>query len=334
LDAASATGRPFAVGFPAGEPPGGFDLLTNGLTAELSRLGADQPKTRIGVLVVDPRSGLGLEGEDEVTLAHALFEAPSGPPHVEWFALDEPERITCLVVGIVEDPRDPDAIPPEWRPLGRDGFTNILGPCGFYARYGRPGIGVTRWLEAKGSGFALLRSRPDGSDRREIQPTPRGLFGMRKLDFRNFNVDTRVEACLNGDEDLCERLAVDPSVELRLFGALSLRRPGIPLLGSTRMASFAFGPIGPEMLDRVEREFGSEAFERFWVSDRPVGEAFSDAFGTPLGTWIRRWAGEAYAPPRATGGTDLSLGDALYALVWVGMAMGAVLLRSKKRQLL
>ena len=46
---------------------------------------------------------------------------------------------------------------------------------------------------------------------------------------------------------------------------------------------------GRYLLADLEREFGPEAFTRFWTSDADVPVAFEQAFGMPLETWIMGW---------------------------------------------
>ena len=86
------------------------------------------------------------------------------------------------------------------------------------------------------------------------------------------------------------------------------------------------------MLDQLEREFGSAAFARFWSSGAPMPQAFANAFGTSLGSWVQRWASDTYPSPGSSDGRSLSIADIVYALGCMGLAATAVALWSRRRQ--
>lgn len=70
----------------------------------------------------------------------------------------------------------------------------------------------------------------------------------------------------------------------------------------------------------LEREFGTEAFARFWTSDAAVPLAFESAFGIDAGTWMLRWTKEEVGTHQA--GPGLRAGTSLLALLTL-MALAA-----------
>lgn len=201
---------------------------------------------------------------------------------------------------------------------------SLLGPCTFYAEYGIAGDGIQEWLDAGGVNFAF-GSRDEQTLR---WPTPPrrsflgvGLSGRGGLD---------VERCLTGQPEVCEAVFLRPrdaDPTLRGQSALAIRSP-VFFAGSARS-----GPFPAEnwfLLDDLEREFGRDAFQRFWTSGEDVRSAFQAAFGVDLGEWLIRWLdngpGIEPATPAAT------LASTLQGLLTIALMTGLATAWQWRRQ--
>jgi hypothetical protein len=184
------------------------------------------------------------------------------------------------------------------------------------------GAGIQQWMQTTGASLALARGRAeDESDR------PRTAF-LRTRAFSDLE-DLRIEACLKRSEASCALIIADqePSfgdlidqVEERIVGA------GIPLLESDYdQRRDDGGPATWYILDALEREFGAEAFGRFWRSDEPMTIAFQNAFGLSTASWGFQWASSLEGaradmnvlPSRRESGLMI-----IYTLVGLGLALG------------
>ncbi|MBM4184444.1 MAG: hypothetical protein FJ207_09480 [Gemmatimonadetes bacterium] len=187
-----------------------------------------------------------------------------------------------------------------------------LGPCAFYARYGAPGTAIAAWLEAGAWGFASQRSPI--ADYRQIMGNPANepllMFGTRRQSPIGFTFAS--QGCMAGDPAKCETAVTDPAQ----IGASDADDAYVV---ATTPLSYVIdqGPSQPPfaylddtLLADAEREFGADAFARFWSSDAPVTDAFAAAFGVDLGEWVTGWlqdrTGVYMAGPRV-GGADLML---------------------------
>lgn len=252
---------------------------------ETRLLPAERDGTGLAVFFLDAWHDLpgGYRFRSRARSEHYLVEGPSGP--------------VCVVAVLI--PWRTLASDEEWR---RGSARGVLGPCALHATYGRPGPGVTRWLERGGYLF-LDVARPFGESSGEgdgaAAGTVRGLFGTR--DFRARRVPPTAQRCLTGRLEACRRWLTTPQeIESAFF-----RWTGTPdhfLSRRTEMISAArgYGWAGyadlPEarLVADLEAEFGSERFGRFWRSGKPMPEAFTEAFGEPPARWMHRWAVARY----------------------------------------
>jgi hypothetical protein len=175
------------------------------------------------------------------------------------------------------------------REHGRDG----LGACTLYAQYGPAGPRIQEWLDRGALGL--------GSDFGEHEPTryrpidiDAPVFGMNR--YVNPNPDA--QACQSGDPSACLR-AVTTATSLaggESEAAYILANSPTSLLFGV---GWVFGPNDARMLSDLETEFGTDAFTRFWSSDREVPEAFQAAFGIELGSWVLAWVDDEIGLERA-----------------------------------
>ena len=79
------------------------------------------------------------------------------------------------------------------------------------------------------------------------------------------------------------------------------------------------------LFDDLEREFGHEAFARFWSSENEVSEAFEEAFGISTGEWMVDWLDRTRGLEHATPALPrhASTGGVLTMLLLLGLAYRA-----------
>lgn len=289
---------------------------------------------------VDPR---GLDPEElgafEKDLARAFEPVPGGRRvHVGLFALDRNRWAPGqgwhpVEAHVGEEGGVSYCLMVEVAP-GRDaritsGLVEAMmhGPCALYARHGPPGPEVRRWLRRTLHRNAR-NARAIPSD--WVAPERRAvLFGAGR-GYENL-LHPAGERCLAGRLDACREAVLGRPDEETWWG-----RVGDQWLQShlgVGYVNLRFPPVVPRfgeheqaLLFELEREFGREAFSRFWRSEKEVPEAFREAFGRPLGVWVRDWARGQFgtlragpAPPPSTGSLSL-LAVLICGAVAVGFA--------------
>jgi hypothetical protein len=214
-------------------------------------------------------------------------------------------------------------------------YRGARGACRLYAKYGAPGERIQAWLDASALGFARVAVPTFAADfaRTGLPVRPRGvmqIFGLSRPPLADLDLAT--QACLAGSASACERALTDPEVISAPFGDEAW------LVANTPASAFGFGPslsappfgyLDDGLIYELEARYGSEAFARFWTSTESVPEAFEEAFGEPLGTWVLHWieghVGLYRAGPSLPWGT---LGWSLLAL----MAMAGVVTAAARRR--
>ncbi len=220
---------------------------------------------------------------------------------------------TCIVLA-----RLPARIPPGVWSLEYGHGSRLLGPCAYYAAFGRPGAPVERWLAQGAMRYALSANwHPvdyaiDPSA--EYDGTPYDWY-MGGFEFAACHSD-RVARC----GDMVRNVTTNTSFRLR-FGAVDL--PGA-IRWQTSWSRWDRSTPGERYLADLVASFGPERFARFWRSPGTLDSAFVGAFDTPLAEWTHRWVDASYPPlpagmhvrPRAW------LTSLLCALAFVGIGAG------------
>ncbi len=197
----------------------------------------------------------------------------------------------CLRVRVVDGARfvgalERNLVSLEKRLRTNPARSNLLGACRPYARFGLAGPKIQEWLERGAIGFAgdqrltSQRLAVSWRNRRNVEfwlAEYRGIRGMA------------VNKCMAGRADACLRLMTDPA---HLAGLSDDQKivdgsPAVSLGGSSSRSPF--GGLDDFLFLDLEREFGAEAFQRFWTSEQEVPVAFEQAFGIELGPWTVSW---------------------------------------------
>ena len=145
----------------------------------------------------------------------------------------------------------------------------------------------------------------------------------------DFNGLLPAHMCAAGDEAVCGGLFTRPTA-----GPWSMRYPslrvGVPL---ATFVERSVGSLPLPLLDMAEREFGPEAFERFWTSELDVEAAFESAFAVDLEDWmlaqIQTLTGSEELPP-AISAADAG-GSVLFLFLMAGVAVLATRRRGRGR---
>jgi hypothetical protein len=141
-----------------------------------------------------------------------------------------------------------------------------------------------------------------------------------------------VGRCLAGEASACERVLTSED-EMRAWNASieATIEEASPLAHATRYyPNPLFTHEERYMLADIERAFGPDAFARFWTSDADVPEAFQDAFGTSLGSWVRDWAQERVGVHRA--GPALRAGAPFWIVLTLMLFGAAATLAGTRRR--
>lgn len=236
----------------------------------------------------------------------------------------------------------------------KEGLNSAVAPCALLSAFGRPGVGVAAWLNetrfvSAQSNNWLTRPRgfheedgpwlwyetsgmPDrGSDLISMLD-PIGLADLAVLVTPTYAYGAEGLRCITGEEAACVRSVIHPGIAGLVVNHLPedvtlsrwMARPDSVTLATVR-------PAVPTFISTMVLEFGRERFRRFWQSDRPIDEAFQEAFGEPLGHYTARWAkAEWEASSRAKyRGSYLELGVTLkpaYLLACAGWSLVAFLI--------
>jgi hypothetical protein len=214
---------------------------------------------------------------------------------------------------------------PEWS--ARWAAERALGPCGFYAAFGRPGRGVREWLER----WAYMPARrPEWSygtldDR--TQPVRFGGDDLEGLDFDFLScADGRLERCsaaLSRGPYGGRRVRL--SAEDRMTGLVRERWMPFQTLVRT--------PLGPgirSFLADMVTEFGPDRFRRFWTAEQDLQQAFANATGQPLDQWMVRWTRRQVGDPQL--GTAVPRDAITLSILAVGVLLGGAGLVAVRRQ--
>jgi hypothetical protein len=190
--------------------------------------------------------------------------------------------------------------------------TLFLGPCAYYAAFGRPGVHVEEWLAST-------------FDRAAMKPV--WTVGALPLDPTSGRIyEVELYACAAGDARVCRSgfFAPEPRWYLRRW-VPSLRLPGIVEVTSYYFRPWGLGTNTDRLLSDLLVDMGEERFAVFWSSDGELEAAFSAAFGLRLEDWIMGWAqsqvGEVDRPPLSASVGIIGL---VFVLVLAGVTTAVV----------
>lgn len=294
----AADGAVIATGVSATAPAAKQEQWRDQLAQELRRLPRSGSGIDVAFLIQDRR--LDLPG------GHGLWHLRTH----EYFLIDRPSGAVCVVSVPMAVPTRSTGDPwseGRWE-LGRD----RLGPCAFYATYGAPGSGIARWLQ--GGGY-LFAENPAASERPppgEV-PSRRTIFGIGRAS----RLPIPVESCLSGRLESCGGWITAPGdIDLGPYRNLNARIDGTRRTDLIYQAYRSSGLDDFHVMADLQAEFGPERFGRFWRSERPMPEAFREAFEEAPGRWMHRWAVSHYG--EVPGGPGLSLLTTVLSFLTVG----------------
>ena len=150
-----------------------------------------------------------------------------------------------------------------------------IGPCLYYAAFGRPGPAIEAWLQARAFTPAYA---PDWE---ATPPVLRLRDEPGAYNFLMSQVSFDALACGDGNLPRCRQGLLSPS-------SRESRLPHVAGLIRRRYWSLTF-PAEERYLAALVHDMGRERFARFWRSTAPVDSAFLQAFGQPLDAWTARW---------------------------------------------
>jgi hypothetical protein len=164
-----------------------------------------------------------------------------------------------------------------------------VGPCAFYAAFGRPGPAVEEWLLRRGFDIATdvnwaqsaaLTTRQAGENASPDAERLARAIMFWELDQRYQSLDA--VACYAGDLTRCHAA---------LFPTAVPRDRQEPVGVVVRWWWDRRGALyrGQEYLADLVREMGRERFQAFWRSPASVEAAFQSAMGQPIEVWTARW---------------------------------------------
>ena len=135
------------------------------------------------------------------------------------------------------------------------------------------------------------------------------------------------QSCIRTELSSCSAIFLDPKdAEESVPSQLAEAVPELWEVTGVHTHHLQF--IESQMLAELEAEFGRDRFARFWSSDRPVPQAFEEAFGVAPGTWLQGWARGFYSSGSAR--SDRVEAVAIATMVLLG-ACASVLRTARRR---
>jgi hypothetical protein len=198
--------------------------------------------------------------------------------------------------------------------LGADAA--IAGPCAYYAAFGQPGTRIASWLASRDFAFALSSNwrgeqytHPTGEDLAYRLAAWLGGYSA----VAGTTLDAR--KCWLGDRAACEATMIMATSE-----SAGWRHTRGVYDGSVPWNN-PWGSHEARVLADMRREFGSEAFGRFWTSSEAPTVAFQQVTGRSMGDWTYEMV------QRVNGRTSAGARVPASAFVWgLLVAVGCVTL--------
>jgi hypothetical protein len=264
-----------------------------------------------------------LGGHNGASPAAAVFVRDStlrGFPGL-YFGLPDGDASTCVAVyaeGVVAP--GPWNHPAPHRRLA----PGVLGPCAYYARFGRAGTAVEEWL--RDGGAALTLTAPTFPPTAWRAPPRGSWFSHFMQGDGTWIVEPRLafplalDACLAGRMPRCGEFVQGRKAANRMLARLGIHEEYV---WSLRTDDAVF-------LSDVLVAFGPERFARFWRANGSMPEAFAGAFDVSLDGWTYGWATDRFGPGRES--TAVGLGPLGVSLGTVAGFLGlAVLIAGRRR---
>ncbi len=203
--------------------------------------------------------------------------------------------------------------------------SDLLGPCGFYAAFGRPGPAVRQWLRATGyyvatnSDWSTARS----PHRVNLDEMMRNMSLSQIWDVMGYAGLTHdAAACAAGRLWRCR-------IPLDAIPPWAGPHPGTGPLADITTGSWWHEEQQWFLADLVQA-MGYERFGRFWRSPLPRDSAFAAAFGTSIEQWTHRWIAERRPGVRL--GSAIRLSSALLGFVFaIGLVAGGAYYTTRRR---
>lgn len=275
-------------------------------------LGLGTTKIGVGVIVA--------AGPDPAERDHPRRIRPLSPAFSFPDSLD---RHTCL--GYVTLSRTAQLNQYVLRDL--DGIVRrTMGPCAFYAAFGRPSPVIERWLAARAFDLTLDAAWDRGADfarsgaswfARNWMPTRANPWMWAWL----YQSPPATVGCIGGRSGACRDYVLAGSTSTRpLRGTVTtdFERRGPTLPGATLLLSDAL------------REFGPARFARFWTTPLAVDSAFHVAMDTTLADWVT--GRQVTLTPRLPVGPSAPFTSSLLGLLAAALAVAVALITGHRRQ--
>ena len=189
----------------------------------------------------------------------------------------------------------------------------LLGPCAFFARFGKPGLGIDQWLRSRSYDLAAYpqwwslpaadgdaigerwRFANDGAS----SPMPMTWLSPEAL------------GCTAGDAQRCaDALAAPAGVHTTPADGLIIMRAGRDPHWNTMSGRY---------ISDLVTALGPERFERFWRSDLDANAALQAVAMIPLNVWTQQWASGLLGEQRVS--PALSLAELAAALTLAGLSL-------------
>jgi hypothetical protein len=189
----------------------------------------------------------------------------------------------------------------------------MIGPCLYYAVFGKPGTRVADWL---GNGGWRLSHVTDW----QAPPPPllppswiarRGIENAYESFVYQPRLWTTTDglACLAGEPGRCTaalipapRRNVDTTWQRRVVTAMGASENVFRIPRGRSV----LGPSEGWLLSEMVRTLGKERFAAFWRSGEPVPDAFHAATNENLDVWVHDWAVRMYGPLPIGPGVSIS----------------------------
>lgn len=235
--------------------------------------------------------------------------------------------------------------------FGEHWLRQALAPCTFLAAFGLPGAGVRSWLAA--TDYSSIQSdswltHPGGDidqlgpwpgwnsdEMREFSTLPVLIRALGSLDFTAllippYSMGATGLQCIVGEGPACVQAVLHPAMKPRSKTGFppELTVPSWLTIPDTVTVS-TVRPAMASLASAMVTDHDRTRFRRFWQSDRPVEQAFQDAFGESLGDWTARWAAREWEASffARYRGAQILLGVTLepswpfVAIAWTGVAL-------------